>query len=223
MDGNRRFAKRLMLKPWMGHEWGAEKLRKVLEWCRNAGVEEVTLYAFSIQNFDRPKKEFDYLMKLFIREAKALLSNEEFLSNEHGVRVNFIGRLWMFPAELVELMRRIMKHTERNEKYVVNVAVAYGGREEIIDAARKVSEKVLRGELTLEELNEEAFSKELYLRDEPDMVIRTGGEVRTSNFLPWQSSYSEWFFLEKMWPEFEEEDFLQCLAEYANRERRFGR
>jgi tritrans,polycis-undecaprenyl-diphosphate synthase [geranylgeranyl-diphosphate specific] len=221
MDGNRRFSTKLMLKPWKGHEWGAKKLETVLGWCEEYGINEITLYTFSIQNFERPKKEFDYLMKLFTENFEKLKNDRRI--NEKGIRINVIGRLWMFPKEVQERLNEIMELTKKNNKYIINFAMAYGGREEVIDAAIKVARKVKAGKLSIEEINEEVFRKDLYLESEPDLIIRTGGEKRISNFLPFQGAYSEYIFIEKMWPELEKEDFVECLEEYSRRKRRFGK
>ncbi len=222
LDGNRRFAKRLMLKPWKGHEWGAKKVEKLFEWGKELGIKEATLYCFSIQNFNRPKTEFDFLMKIFKEETERLLKRKDKLKEE-GMRINFIGRIHMFPKELYENMKKIMEITKNNNKYIANFAMAYGGREEVMDAVKKIAEQIKNNKLDIEQINEETFSKNLYFNDEPDLIIRTGGEKRTSNFLIWQSHYSEWFFVEKLWPEFEKQDLIQVLEEYKKRERRFGR
>jgi len=224
LDGNRRFAKRLMVKPWQGHEWGARKFREFLDWCFETGVDEVTAYVFSIQNFNRPKQEFEYIMKVFKEEVSDLLKPENLKKlNKEGTKINFIGRNWMLPKELQELQQNVMKATAQNDKKQINFAMAYGGREEIIDAVKRIAEDVKNGKLDVEKINEELFGKELSLASEPDVIIRTGGEKRTSNFLPWQSTYSEFIFIDKMWPELTKADFLECIHEYENRERRFGK
>jgi len=222
LDGNRRFAKRLMMKPWMGHEWGFKKVEKLIDWLSELKfVKELTLYAFSMQNFNRPKDEFDYLMKVFKDMCDRFSDDPKIMEN--GVRINFIGRIHLFPADLQEKMKNISEKTKNNDKYIINIALAYGGREEVIDAVKKVGEQIKKGKLDVDKINEEVFSKNLYMESEPDLIIRTGGDKRTSNFLIWQSSYSEWFFLEKTWPEFEKEDLLQVIEEYKQRERRFGK
>jgi tritrans,polycis-undecaprenyl-diphosphate synthase [geranylgeranyl-diphosphate specific] len=224
LDGNRRFAKKLMLKPWMGHEWGAKKIEQFLNWCRELGVEEITAYAFSVQNFNRPKEEFDYLMDLFLKEWTRMSSPESIAKlKEQGLRINFIGRLGMFPKPVQDAMRKLMELTKDNSKYRVNFAMAYGGREEVIDAVKKLGEDIKAGRVDVDKLNEEAFGKYLYLNSDPELIIRTGGEKRTSNFLPWQGIYSEWFFIEKTWPEMEKQDLVAVFEEYKQRERRFGR
>jgi tritrans,polycis-undecaprenyl-diphosphate synthase [geranylgeranyl-diphosphate specific] len=218
LDGNRRFSKRLMMKPWKGHEWGAKKVEALLEWCKEFGIKELTLYCFSIENFDRPKREFDYLMDLFKREFE---KDERIHKNK--IKVNFIGRLWMFPKPLQKIMNKLMKMTEKYDNYTVNFAMAYGGRAEIIDATKQISEQVKKGKLDIKDINEKVFSKNLYLDSEPDLIIRTA-ESRLSGFLLWQGSYAEIIFLpNKLWPEFEKKDFVACLREYDSRERRFGK
>lgn len=221
MDGNRRFSKRLMMKPWKGHEWGAKKVEKLVDWCKDFGVKEMTLYAFSVENFNRPKKEFDYLMNLFIDSFDKMKDDKRIY--ESKIKINIIGRIWMFPQEVQMRMKDIMEKTKDHDQYTINFAMAYGGRTEVIDATKKIAEQVKQGKINVEDINEECFSRNLYNPDEPELIIRTGGERRTSNFLPYQSAYSEWIFLEKMWPEFEKEDFAACIEEYARRERRFGK
>lgn len=221
MDGNRRFSKKLMLKPWLGHEWGAKQLEKVLEWCSEYGISEITLYTFSIQNFDRPKQEFDYLMKLFLDNFEKVKTDKRIFEND--IKINVIGRLWMFPEDVQKKLYEIMDLTKGHKKNVINFAMAYGGREEVIDAAIKIAEQAKGGKLDLKDINEQTFKNYLYLGSEPDLIIRTGGEKRTSNFLAYQSSYSEYIFVEKMWPEFEKEDFIGCLDEYSSRKRKFGK
>ena len=221
LDGNRRFSKRLMMKPWMGHEWGVKKVEKLFEWCKELDIRELTLYTFSIENFNRPKEEFDYLMKLFVKEFEKL--KEDNRIHENRIRINVIGRTWMFPKEVQERIHDIMEATKGYDSYVINFAMAYGGRTEVIDACRKIAEQVKKGDINIDQINEETFSKSLYFSDEPDLIIRTGGEKRTSNFLIWQGSYSEWVFLEKMWPEFEKEDLVEAIEEFKSRERRFGK
>ncbi len=224
LDGNRRFAKKLMMKPWMGHEWGAKKITQFLDWCRELGVQEVTCYTFSVQNFNRPKEEFDYLMQLFEREWQNQAKPERIAElKKNGVRINFIGRTWMFPQPVQEGMKRLMELTKDNKPYTVNFAMAYGGREEVIDAIKKLGEDIKAGKVDIDKLNEEVFGKYLYLNSDPELIIRTGGEKRTSNFLAWQGIYSEWFFIEKTWPEIEKEDLVKVIEEFHQRERRFGK
>lgn len=221
LDGNRRFAKRLNLNPWKGHELGFEKLKKLFKWCKELEIKEITLYCFSMQNFNRPKKEFDYLMDLFEKGFNEVSTNEDI--HKYKIRVNVIGRHYLFPEKVQEKIKKVIDLTKDYNDYRINIALAYGGREEIIDAVKKVAEKVKDKELDIDDINEKTFAKNLYLDREPDLIIRTGGEKRTSNFLPWQSIYSEWVFLEKTWPEFEKEDLIKVIEEYKQRQRRFGK
>lgn len=221
LDGNRRFAKRLMLEPWKGHEYGVEKVKKLIGWCSSNGIKELTLYAFSIQNFNRPKQEFDYLMGHFVKAFNELVDNKDVHKNKMRVRV--IGRTCLLPKDVQEAIRKAEDATKDYDSCILNIAIAYGGREEIVDAVKKIGRAIEDGRLKPEDITEEMFTKNLYMGDEPDMIIRTGGENRTSNFLVWQSNYSEWMFIEKTWPEFEEEDLLRCIADFEKRERRFGK
>lgn len=218
LDGNRRFAKRLMIKPWKGHEWGAKKVEKLFDWCKELGVKELTLYALSIENLtNRPKEELNFLMDIFRKEFDKL-KNDERLEKDN-VRIRFIGRLNLLPEDIQKTMKSIMDKTKKNNKFFVNFALAYGGRQEVIDAVKRL----WRENIDVNKLNEEMFSKYLYLEGNPDIIIRTGGEKRTSNFLIWQGSYSELMFIDKLWPEFGKEDFVKCIEEFSKRERRFGK
>ncbi|MBW2971755.1 di-trans,poly-cis-decaprenylcistransferase [Candidatus Woesearchaeota archaeon] len=221
LDGNRRFAKRLMAKPWMGHKWGAEKVSKLFEWCKDLDVKELTLYAFSMQNFNRPKEEFDYLMKIFVEFFEEAKNNKAIHDNK--IRIKFIGRIHLFPKEVHEKMLELMEATKDHSDYQVNFAMAYGGREELVDAVKKIGRQLEAGEIKPEDIDADTINKNIYLNHEPDLIIRTGGDHRTSNFLVWQSWYSEWFFLEKTWPEFEKGDLVHCIDQYMGRERRFGK
>jgi len=221
MDGDRTFAKRLMLKPWKGHNWGAKKFEEVLEWSNEYGIKEITFYTFSIENFDRPKEEFEMLMKLFEREGKSLLKDKR--PNEQKIRFNFIGRTYMFPERIQKVMKEISEKTKDYSDFIVNIAVAYGGRAEIIDATKKISKQIKDGKLDIDQINEEVFKKNLYLESEPDLIIRTS-QSRLSGFLLWQSSYAEIIFLpDVLWPEFSKEHFVSCIEEYSRRQRKFGK
>ena len=221
LDGNRRFAKRLMAKPWEGHEFGAKKVAKLLKWCMELGVKELTLYAFSLENFHRPRKEFNYLMKLFRDAFEKARHNREI--HDKKIRIKFLGRIELFPKEVQAAMKELMDATRTYDNCVVNFCMAYGGRQEIIDASTRMAEDLRTGKIKREQVNEETFKQYLYIKDEPDMIIRTGGEKRLSGFLLYQSNYSELFFISKMLPEFQKKDLTACIEEFKKRERRFGR
>ena len=221
VDGNRRFAKRLMMKPWKGHEWGAKKFEQLLEWCKEYKVKELTLYTFSIENFNRPKQEFDFLMDLFEKEFKKIKHEDKIYDEK--IKINFIGRINMFPENIQKQMKDLMASTKSHNNFIVNFAMAYGGRAEIIDATKKIAQQIKEGKLNIDEINEEVFSKNIYMESEPDLIIRTS-ERRLSGFLLWQGSYAEIQFLpEVLWPEFSKEHFVKCLEDYSNRQRRFGK
>jgi tritrans,polycis-undecaprenyl-diphosphate synthase [geranylgeranyl-diphosphate specific] len=229
LDGNRRFAKRLMLKPWMGHEWGAKKIGKLMKWCLELGVKEVSLYVFSVDNFNRPKEEFDYILNVFRKSCKELKDKIEKDSKfkdeaeKAKVKIRFLGRLNMFPKDIQDMMKEIMEKSAKNDNLVVNFCMAYGGRQEIVDAARKIAKDLEKGKISQKDIDEESFKKYLYMSDDPDLIIRTGGEKRLSGFLLYQSSYTELVFLEKFWPEFEKKDLVKAINDYKQRDRRFGR
>jgi tritrans,polycis-undecaprenyl-diphosphate synthase [geranylgeranyl-diphosphate specific] len=217
LDGNRRFAKRLMQEPWKGHEYGKEKVKKILDYARDLGIKELTFYALSVENIkSRPKNELDYIYRIF-REVFKELSLKEL--NEDKMRVKFIGNLSLLPKDLKKQCEDLEKQTQKNSEYIVNICIAYGGKQELIEAVKKI----LKNKIKPEDINEQIIQKNLYLQDEPDIIIRTGGEKRTSNFLPWQSAYSEWFFLDKFWPEFEKQDLIQVIEEFKSRKRNFGK
>lgn len=219
LDGNRRFAKKLGLQPWKGHEFGVKKLHQLLNWCIELGIKELTLYSFSTENFRRAKTEKDFLFNIFKREFDSMKNREDIFKNK--IRVNVIGRIGMFPKDIRKAMLDIMKKTKNHKNFVVNFAMAYGGRQEIVDAFKKIIKKSKK--LKPNQINEKLITKNLYLQNEPDLVIRPGGEIRISNFLIWQSSYSELVFLNKLWPEFTRNDLIKCIKEFNKRERRFGK
>ncbi len=220
LDGNRRFAKKLGLQPWKGHGYGLRKLEQLLEWCIELGVKELTLYCFSTENFERAKKEIDYLFSLFWKEFEKMKRGKGIFRDK--VRVNVIGRLNMFSKRMRDAMLEAMEKTRKNKALVVNFALAYGGRQEITDAVRKIIEDVKKHKLNPKDIDENTITNNLYLKNEPDLLIRPGGEIRISNFLIWQTTYSELFFIDKLWPEFTKEDLINCIEEFNKRERRFG-
>src|SRR3989344_3007689 len=176
LDGSRRYAMRSGLKPWQGHAYGTKKVEELLEWCKDLGIKELTLYSFSSENFKRGKKE----------------------------------------------MEEVMEKTKQNKGFKVNFAMGYGGRAEIVDSIKKIIKKIKNKKINERDIDEKLIAQNLYLQDEPDIVIRPGGEKRVSNFLIWQSYYSEWFFIDKLWPEFTKQDLIEVIDEFKERERRFG-
>lgn len=214
LDGNRRFAKRLMKKPWKGHGYGARKVENLFNWCKEFKIKELTLYCLSLENLNRPKKEFEYLMDLFKKEGKKIIKDQR--KDKDKIKMRFVGKIELLDKELQILIKKIENQTKNNSEFVVNFALAYGGRQEIIHAIKKLVKKK-------KPINERNIQKNLWIPDEPNLIIRTGGEKRTSNFLPWQAIYSEWVFLDKMWPEFTKEDLKKALNDFSKRQRRFGK
>lgn len=221
LDGNRRFAVRRGEESAKGHEYGSKVLHETLNYLYDKGIKQVTLYVFSTENFNRAQKEKNLIMKLFNREFDKWFSKNE--TDKKKIRVNFIGNLKLFSEELQNKCRNIMDRTKDNRFFTINLAFGYGGREEIIHATKEISKDVLAGKLKTDEINEEIFNRYLYLDCEPDLIIRTGGRTRTSNFLPWQSAYSEWFFEDIMWPEMRSNDFDRIFCEFSERKRTFGK
>ncbi|MBI2574669.1 di-trans,poly-cis-decaprenylcistransferase [Candidatus Woesearchaeota archaeon] len=221
LDGNRRFAKKKGINPLKGHEYGAKKVVEVLEWLKELGVKEVTFYALSTENLKRTGVEVAALMVLFRKGLEAWKKDKRIAQN--GVRVRFIGRLGMLPNDIQKSMNEIMDGTRNHSNYTVNFAIAYGGKAEIVDAVRKIVAAAKRGELDEKSIDESTFPSYLYMADEPDLLIRPGGEKRISNFLLWQLAYAEFIFLDKLWPEITRQDLVDCIAEYEKRDKRMGR
>lgn len=223
MDGNRRYA-RLQGKVDVlkGHELGVDTLENVLDWSIDLGIEIVTVYAFSTENFNRPKNEVEGLMKLFVINFKRLVEHEKIHKNE--VRVKVVGRTELLPDEVKEAINEAEESTKHYNKRFFNLAIGYDGRLEIIDSFKKIIKDVQDGKISIDDVDEELVSKNLYTAgiDDPNLIIRTSGEERLSGFLLWQSSYSELYFCETLWPELRKVDFLRAMRSYQARERRFG-
>lgn len=223
LDGNRRWAMEAGLTSEKGHEYGFEKLKEVLRWCWELGIHIVTIYALSTENLQRDRKEVEELLQLVRRGFSEVLNSPEI--DKYRVRVKAIGRLELLDEDLREVIRKAEKRTERYNENRIYVAIAYGGRAEIIDATRNIIRSVIRGELKLEDINEETFSNYLYTGGDkdPDLIVRTSGEERLSGFLLWQSAYSEFYFMDVYWPELRKIDLLRAIRTYQRRDRRFGR
>ncbi len=220
-DGNRRFAKKHGLEPWQGHKFGATKIKELLQWCHDFGIKELTLYAFSMDNFNRPEREKNFLFNLFKQNIKKLKNDKRL--DKYGIKVSFIGRLYMFPEDMQKEMHEVMEKTRENEKFRLNFAMAYSGRSEITDAFKKIIKKIKNKEINENDINEILINENMYLSSSPDILIRPGGEKRISDFLLFQSAYTELFFIDKLWPEFTKEDLAGIIEEFKKRERRFGR
>lgn len=225
LDGNRRWARIRSLNPWIGHEYGAKKVEEFLRWCLELGVKSITLYALSTENFRRPKHELRALMNILKQKLREAAENEDI--HRYQVRVKAIGRVGSLPEDVQEAVRYLEERTKHYNKRFLNVAIAYGGRAEIVDAARKIAEAVKCGKLEPEDIDEHVFESFLYTahlpKQDPDLIIRTSGEERLSGFLLWQCAYSELYFLDVYWPDFRKIDLLRAIRTYQQRHRRFGR
>jgi undecaprenyl diphosphate synthase len=220
MDGNGRWAKKRSLNRIRGHREGAESVRDIVRACREIGIEVLTLYAFSTENWQRPRQEISALMTLLKKFLRAELA--EMMKN--GIRLNAIGQTERFPADVVKVLQEVMDKTRENQGMILNLALSYGGRDEIVAAARNIAAEVRAGRLQPEEITEAVFSNYLYTRGmpEPDLLIRTSGEMRISNFLLWQIAYTELYITPTLWPDFRRGELIHILRDYQNRERRFG-
>ena len=224
LDGNRRWATEQEISPFLGHKQGAETVEQLLDWLQMLDVKFVTLYTFSTENFQRPSGEIEEIMRIAEEKFRKLLTDERIHRNK--VHVKVIGRVHLLPENLQKLIADVEKATADYDNQFLNFAFAYGGRAEILDAAKTVAEKVKNGELKIEDIDEATFEKYLYtahMPKDPDMVIRTSGEERLSGFLLWQSAYSELLFLDVYWPDFRLIDLLRAIRTFQNRKRRFGK
>ena len=223
MDGNRRYSKlQGNIDVVKGHEIGVDTLEKVLDWSIELGIEIITVYAFSTENFNRPKHEVEGLMNLFVTNFKRLVDHEKIHKNE--VKVKVVGRTELIPESVREAIKEAEDATAQYDKRLFNIAIGYDGRLEIIDSIKKIIEQVEAGEITVDDVDEDLVSKNLYTEGlaDPNLIIRTSGEERLSGFLLWQSSYSELYFCETLWPELRKVDFIRAIRSYQERERRFG-
>lgn len=220
MDGNRRWAKEKNLPSAFGHKKGVDALKAAMRACDDFGVKYLTVYAFSTENWNRKKEEVDFLMNLLGETIK----NELKEMHENGVVINFIGDLTKLSPKLQEILAHAVEVTKNNTGVNLQIAFNYGSRDEIVHAAKLIAEKVQSGKLTPEEITEEMLSENLYTKaiPDPDLLIRTGGEMRVSNYLLWQIAYSEFFVTKKYWPEFDKTSLAEAISEFKNRRRRYG-
>ncbi len=221
MDGNGRWAKRRGLPRIMGHRRGVDTLKTLLRCCRDWGVGALTAYAFSTENWGRPIEEVDFLMALFER----VLRQELLEMMEENVRIRFVGNLAALPPSLQDEIDQAVTQTKDNPGIDFTVATNYGGRQEIVQACRAIAEQVQRGDLDPAHIDEDLFSRHLYTSEisDPDLLIRTSGEMRISNFLLWQLAYAEIYVTDTLWPDFDQSEFHRAIAAYQQRDRRFGK
>jgi len=225
LDGNRRWGFEKYGNKLNGHLYGARTGEDFLEWCLDLGIRTVTLYVFSTENFKRPKDEVNKILALIEGEAKKLITDRRI--HENKVHVKAIGRLELLPDSLRNVLAEVERVTANYNEHYLNIAVAYGGRAEIVDAAKRIIDEVKSGSLDGESVDEDTFRKYLYTshlpNPYPELIIRTSGEERLSGFLLWQAAYSEFVFLDVYWPEFRRIDLLRAVRTYQRRRRRYGK
>jgi tritrans,polycis-undecaprenyl-diphosphate synthase [geranylgeranyl-diphosphate specific] len=225
LDGNRRWAEANSYPRWLGHWFGAEKAEKLLEWCNELGIETLTLYVLSVENLQRSSDEVKELFSLIEKKLKDMMQDERI--HKYRIRVKALGKMEILPDSIRELLTKIEKATESYDGHFLNIAIAYGGRLEIVDAVKSIAEKVKKGEIDSSTITPKTVEEHLYTAHlpypEPDLIIRTSGEERLSGFLLWQSAYSELVFLDVFWPEFRKIDLMRAVRTYQRRKRRFGK
>ena len=221
MDGNGRWAKQKGFLRVFGHENGIKSVRSTVETCAKLGVENLTLYAFSTENWNRPKLEVETLMKLLISSLKTELDTLQ----KNNIRLNCIGNIDLLPSKAKEELLGVIEKTKDNNRMTLTIALSYGSREELLNAVRIISNKVKNNIISIDSLDESIINQHLYTHNLPDvdLVIRTSGEHRISNFLLWQIAYAEFYFTDVLWPDFKENDLYEAIISYQKRERRFGK
>ena len=221
MDGNGRWAKEKGMNRIFGHKNALTAVRESVEGAAEIGIKAITLFAFSTENWNRPKLEIDALMSLLISSLKKELNTFQ----NNGVIVNAIGNTENLPKKAQKALKEVISETKENSKIVLTLALSYGAKEEIVNAIKNISKKVVNKKLNIEEINENTINNHLYTFNLPnvDLMIRTSGEKRISNFLLWQMAYAELYFTDVLWPDFREEHFYDAIIDYQNRERRFGK
>ncbi len=215
VDGNRRWAKERGLPTFEGHKKGLSILKSLIGWTKKRGIKVLTVYVFSIENWNRSKKEVSYLMRLF----RKVFKDSQKITEIKNVKIRIVGERKMIPKDILEIIETVENDTKENKEMVVNFAFSYGGREEIIHSIKNIIDK----KIPKDQVTEKTVSDNLYVAENVDLIIRTGKEKRLSGFLTWQSFYSEFCFLDKYWPDFNENDLDNVLLDYSNRQRRFGK
>ncbi|MBC9796669.1 isoprenyl transferase [Sinomicrobium weinanense] len=221
MDGNGRWAKQRGKTRVFGHEKGAGAVREIVEGCAELGVENLTLYAFSTENWKRPRLEVETLMKLLVTSLRKELKT----LNDNNIKLRTIGKMEQLPRTVSRKLKEVIEKTENNDRMTLTIALSYGSREELKNAVQEISFKVKNNIISARDIDETVINEHLYTQNLPDvdLLIRTSGELRVSNFLLWQIAYAELYFTETLWPDFNKEKLYEAILNYQNRERRFGK
>jgi tritrans,polycis-undecaprenyl-diphosphate synthase [geranylgeranyl-diphosphate specific] len=224
LDGNRRWASERYMPPWRGHAFGANKVEDILKWCLDLKVKTITLYLFSTENLNRSKREVLEIMHLFDERLRTIFSDDRIHRNK--VQIRAIGRLNLLPESTQKMIHTVEESTKDYDQHYLNMAIAYGGRAEIVDAAKKIAEEAKAGRIRIDSIDEGTIEEHLYTahlpKSDPDLIIRTSGEERLSGFLLWQGAYSELFFVDVYWPDFRRIDLWRAIRTYQQRVRRYG-
>ena len=220
MDGNRRWAKNKGLPVSLGHKEGAKTLEKIVRYAKSIGIKYITVYAFSTENWKRSEEEVSTLMNLILNYLESYSKR----ANSENIKVNILGSRQGLSEKMADLIDKCMERTKNNTGITFNIALNYGGRDEIVKAVKNIAQKVKENEINIEDITEQTISDNLYTQNQPDpdLLIRTSGEIRLSNFLPWQLVYTEFVFVEKNWPDFNEKDLDEAIEIYQKRNRKFG-
>ena len=220
MDGNRRWAREKGIETKEGHKAGAENLENIAKYCNEIGIKYLTVYAFSTENWKRSKEEVSALMILL----KSYLKKFSKSANKENIKIKILGNIDVLEDGLKKSINETIEKTKNNTGLTLNIAFNYGGRDEITNAMKKIAKKVIDNEIKLEDINEDLITKNLYTekQPDPDLLIRPGGELRTSNFLPWQLVYTEFYFTDKYWPDFDKDELMKAIQTFNKRNRKFG-
>jgi len=225
LDGNRRWAKKNLSMKNIGHWRGADAVENLLDWCEEFDIKIITLYALSAENLDRKDDELEYLYKLIKNRLEKLCEDPRIHRNK--MRVKGIGRIELLPESIKEVLRRLDELTKNYNDHFLNIAIAYGGQDELVDAVKKIGDKLNQGRLKIDDINKQEIESNLYTshlpQSSPDLILRTSGEKRLSGFLMWQSAYSELVFMDILWPEFRKIDLMRAIRTYQKRKRRLGK
>ena len=225
MDGNRRWAKRHLTIPKKGHWKGADAVENLLDWCEEFDIKIITLYALSAENLDRNDDELEYLYELIRRRLGKLYNDPRIHKNK--MRVKGIGRIELLPKSIKDILNQLDSATKNYDKHFLNIALAYGGQNELVDAVKKIGGKIKDGSLNINDIDKQEIESNLYTshlpQSSPDMILRTSGEKRLSGFLIWQSAYSELVFMDIFWPEFRKIDLMRAIRTFQERKRRLGK
>jgi tritrans,polycis-undecaprenyl-diphosphate synthase [geranylgeranyl-diphosphate specific] len=225
LDGNRRWARRHLYLPKVGHYKGADRVEDLIDWCNQLGIKIITLYALSTENLERKDEELEYLFDLIEQRLKKLLEDPKL--HKFRMNVKAIGRIELLPERITSVLKKLEEVTHNYDNIYLNIAIAYGGQTELVDAVRKVADMVKNGKLDANDIGKDVIESCLYTshlpQPEPDMILRTAGEQRLSGFLIWQSAYSELVFMDVFWPEFRKIDLMRAIRTYQRRKRRYGK